>query len=108
MIDAVQQELNMKEMGERAREAAFQLAAFTTEQKNAALLAIADALEANTPRILEVNRGDIEKAKANTEPTPSGYGIVLTWNVAWLALSPMCAKSLNCQIRWGIFTINAA
>lgn len=69
MVEAIQQDVNMQEMGERAREAAFQLATFSTEQKNAALLAIADALEANTPRILEVNRGDIEQAKANgTDP----------------------------------------
>ncbi len=69
MVEAIQQDVNMKEMGARAREAAFQLAAFTTDQKNAALLAIADALEAQTPRILEVNRGDIERAKANgTDP----------------------------------------
>jgi glutamate-5-semialdehyde dehydrogenase len=65
----ISQELNMIEMGKRAKEAAFQLAAFTTEQKNAALLAIADALEANTASILEANRKDIAAAEANgTDP----------------------------------------
>lgn len=59
----------MIEMGKRAKEAAFQLAAFTTAQKNAALLQIADALEANTESILEANRRDIAAAEANgTDP----------------------------------------
>lgn len=65
----ISQELNMIEMGKRAKEAAFQLAAFSTAQKNAALLAIADALEANTESILEANRRDIAAAEANgTDP----------------------------------------
>ena len=65
----ISQELNMIEMGKRAKEAAFQLAAFSTAQKNAAILAIADALEANTASILAANRRDIAAAEANgTDP----------------------------------------
>lgn len=65
----VAQEINMLEMGKRAKEAAFQLAAFSTEEKNQALLAIADALEANTESILAANKIDIEKAHENgTDP----------------------------------------
>jgi glutamate-5-semialdehyde dehydrogenase len=65
----VAQEVNMVEMGKRAKEAAFQLASFTTEQKNQALIAIADALEANTASILEQNQIDIQRAQANgTDP----------------------------------------
>lgn len=63
------QELNMLDMGKRAKEAAFQLATFTTEQKNQALLNIADALEANTESILVANKIDIELAhEKGTDP----------------------------------------
>lgn len=61
MVEVVQ-ELNMLEMGKRAKEAAFQLAAFSTEEKNQALLNIADALEANTESILAANKIDIQAA----------------------------------------------
>lgn len=65
----VAQEINMLEMGKRAKEAAFQLAAFSTEEKNQALLAIADALEANTESILAANKIDIEMAhEKGTDP----------------------------------------
>lgn len=63
------QELNMLDMGKRAKEAAFQLATFSTEQKNQALLNIADALEANTESILVANKIDIELAhEKGTDP----------------------------------------
>lgn len=68
MVEVIQ-ELNMLEMGQRAKEAAFQLATFSTEQKNQALANIADALEANTARILAANKIDIEQAHAKgTDP----------------------------------------
>lgn len=54
----------MNELGARARAAARPLAVATTERKNAALLAIADALEANTPDILEANARDMEAGRA--------------------------------------------
>ena len=52
-------------MGMRARAAAGAMRAFSTEQKNAALLAIADALEAAKPRIDAANAEDVAAAKAN-------------------------------------------
>jgi glutamate-5-semialdehyde dehydrogenase len=65
----VAQEVNMLEMGKRAKEAAFQLASLSTAQKNQALLAIAAALETNTPNILEQNQLDIQNAQENgTDP----------------------------------------
>lgn len=65
----ITQEVNMQAIGQRAREAAFQLATFRTERKNEALLAIADALETNTDSILAVNRADIEQAREQgTDP----------------------------------------
>jgi glutamate-5-semialdehyde dehydrogenase len=56
--------INLVEIGQRARAASYHLARATTEQKNRALLAIADALEANTADILAANRLDIEDARA--------------------------------------------
>jgi len=44
----------------RARKAAAELAQFSTEQKNALLLAIANAIEANAASILQANEKDLE------------------------------------------------
>lgn len=56
--------VNLTEMGQRARVAGRQLARATTEQKNAALLAMADALDARTEVILEANRLDLADGRA--------------------------------------------
>ena len=53
----------MKMMLEAAKAAKTQIAALTTEQKNAALLAMADALVANQESILAGNVLDLEAAK---------------------------------------------
>ena len=55
----------LQRKGAAAREAAYQLAAVTTETKNQALLAIADALEARAEEILEANAKDVAAAKEN-------------------------------------------
>jgi glutamate-5-semialdehyde dehydrogenase len=47
-----------------AKRASRRMSALSTEQKNEALERIADALIAETPRILEVNAGDIERGRA--------------------------------------------
>jgi len=65
MVEKIAEQINLVEMGKRAKEAAFQLAKFTTDQKNDALLAIADALEAQTDAILAANRVDIDLAHQN-------------------------------------------
>ena len=52
-------------MGLKARAAAGAMRAFATGQKNAALLAIADALEAAKPQIDAANAADVAAAKAN-------------------------------------------
>jgi len=59
------EQLDLNLLGQRARTAARQLARATTEQKNAALYAIADALDANSERILVANRQDIEEGRTN-------------------------------------------
>lgn len=51
--------------GAAAKEAAFALANASTAQKNAALMAIAAALEAHAEDILRANREDVEAARAN-------------------------------------------
>jgi glutamate-5-semialdehyde dehydrogenase len=56
--------IDLVEMGKAARAAGRQLATLNTEQKNAALLAIAEGLEAYAPTILEANSKDIEKGRA--------------------------------------------
>ncbi|CAG7615374.1 Gamma-glutamyl phosphate reductase [Leucobacter soli] len=48
---------------ERARTAARGLATATTGQKNAALAAIADAIEAGIPQVVEANRLDLERGR---------------------------------------------
>lgn len=52
-------------MGKAAKAASRQLATLTTEQKNAALLTIADELEAQTANILAQNALDLEDARKN-------------------------------------------
>ena len=50
----------MREMGIRAKHAAGVLATLTTEEKNAGLLAIADALRARQTEIMAANALDLE------------------------------------------------
>ncbi len=57
--------INLIDLGQRAQAASHHLARATTEQKNRALLAIADTLQANADDILAANRLDIEDARAN-------------------------------------------
>ena len=49
----------------KARAAALKMGAYSTESKNAALMAIADALESMKPRIDAANAEDVAAAKAN-------------------------------------------
>ena len=65
MAQTVLESLNLALMGKRAKAAAAVLARKTSADKNAALLAIADALEANTLSILEANQRDLEQAARN-------------------------------------------
>jgi glutamate-5-semialdehyde dehydrogenase len=58
-------EEQIHEMGVKARAAATALRAFTTAQKNAALVAIADALDAAKPQIDAANAEDVAVAQAN-------------------------------------------
>ena len=53
----------MKTMLENAKKAKFEITRLTTQQKNAALHAMADALIANQAAILEANAADLEAAK---------------------------------------------
>ena len=52
----------------RAKAAKTAIAALTTEQKNAALSAMADALEANQEAILAANQQDLDNAPAHISP----------------------------------------
>ncbi|MGH2711169.1 MAG: glutamate-5-semialdehyde dehydrogenase [Actinomycetota bacterium] len=54
----------LAELGDAARHAARKLASVPTEGKRAALLAMADALEARAGEIVEANKADVERARA--------------------------------------------
>jgi glutamate-5-semialdehyde dehydrogenase len=58
-------EINLIDMGERAKAASVEVARATTDQKNALLHEIANALEKQTPAILEANAQDLADARAN-------------------------------------------
>ena len=64
-MEVTAQAIDLRQMGACARAAAALLAQKSTADKNAALLAIADALEANTLSILEANRRDLDLAAQN-------------------------------------------
>ena len=69
MIEATETHVDLVAMGKRARTASYELAKATTAQKNALMLAIADAIEANAEAILEANRIDLANAKTKgTDP----------------------------------------
>ncbi len=55
----------MTELGRNARKAASVLAAAETKQKNAALLAIADAIDSRRSALHDANQKDLERGKAN-------------------------------------------
>src|ERR1044071_5916099 len=57
--------MELRELGRRAKDASYVLARATTEQKNAALLAIADALDANIEALLAENCIDLEEGQKN-------------------------------------------
>lgn len=56
---------HLHQLAKQAKEAARRLALYDTEQKNRALLAIAQALEDNIPAILAANARDVESAQEN-------------------------------------------
>lgn len=58
----------LQQKGQLAKEASYQLAVMTTEQKNKGLLAMADALDQAMYDILAANRLDMDVAKANGKP----------------------------------------
>lgn len=79
--------LNLTDMGKRARTASYELAKASTAQKNAVILAIADALEANTEIILAANRQDLEDARA--------AGTDSTWIIDRLALEKRMSSMIE-------------
>lgn len=56
----------LEEQATKAKEAALKMAGLTTEVKNAALFAMADALEKHQDEILKVNAEEVEYFKANS------------------------------------------
>ena len=64
-MEAVVEAIDLEQMGSQAKAAAAALAKKSTAEKNAVIRAIAAALEANTPAILEANQLDLELAARN-------------------------------------------
>lgn len=64
-MEALVEAIDLKQMGIRAKAAAAILAQKSTAEKNAVIRAIAAALEANTPTILEANQRDLTLAAQN-------------------------------------------
>ena len=62
MTTTVANSLSTREKLLRAREAAARLASLSTSDKNALLLAIADAVESHSQQILKANRDDVESS----------------------------------------------
>lgn len=81
--------MTTQEILQRAKAAAGTLYTLTTEKKNAALLAMAEALCADTSRILEANRLDMQAAQ----------GVISPVMLDRLALSPERIASLAAGIR---------
>lgn len=65
MVDTFVETVDMVQMGKQAKSASAILAQKSTEKKNQVLLAIANALEANIPSILEANQKDLDLANVN-------------------------------------------
>ncbi|MDO6765809.1 glutamate-5-semialdehyde dehydrogenase [Agarivorans sp. 1_MG-2023] len=57
--------MSLQTLGQQAKQASFDLATLSTSQKNAALAAIADQLEAQQERILAANKIDLDAARQN-------------------------------------------
>ncbi|MDO6687647.1 MULTISPECIES: glutamate-5-semialdehyde dehydrogenase [unclassified Agarivorans] len=57
--------MSLQTLGQQAKQASFDLATLSTSQKNAALAAIADQLEAQQERILAANKIDVDAARQN-------------------------------------------
>jgi glutamate-5-semialdehyde dehydrogenase len=68
----------MLHLGQRARAAGREIARATTAQKNAALRAIADDIDANTQAILNANANDVNAARANGLSAPLLDRLTLT------------------------------
>jgi glutamate-5-semialdehyde dehydrogenase len=64
MVMVAEQTVNLDRMGQAARTASRRLSSYTTNAKNAALLSIADKLEARTETILVANAQDMVDAHA--------------------------------------------
>jgi glutamate-5-semialdehyde dehydrogenase len=56
---------SIRQMGQRARHASYELVKLSTAQKNRILLSMADALIEHSARILEGNAKDLERAEVN-------------------------------------------
>ncbi|HBG78023.1 MAG TPA: glutamate-5-semialdehyde dehydrogenase [Phycisphaerales bacterium] len=62
--------MDLLELAQKAKKSAVLLSAVSSEQKNAALAAIAKAIKQNSTRIIEANQRDLDKAKNDNLAVP--------------------------------------
>ena len=92
----------MREVGKKARAAARKVALAPAEQRNAALLAMADALRARRPQILAANAQDLIDGKAaGLVAVASGNAVTVvaatgrSWEVV-VTETPLPARAESC------------
>ena len=71
MADGINREMSTQVIAKRAKQASFALAASASDVRNAALLAIADALESGRDAIFAANEADLAAAKAEGLAAPA-------------------------------------
>ena len=90
---------SVTDLARAAKAAARRLAQVDSATKNRALLAIADALEARTPEILEANARDLEAGRENGLSDALMDRLAL--NARGSAGSPTVrGRSRRCRTRW--------
>ena len=84
----------LETLGKRAKAASRLLAGAGTKRKNAALLAVARALEEQSPAILAANAADVAAARRSSESSHSGLTSKFERNSPSLAFT---SSSVNCS-----------
>ena len=96
----------MTQLGRQAKAASRQLAKLTTAEKNACLLAMADALEQNKAAIKKANASDME-AGAKSGLSAAMLDRLKLDDKRIAGMAKVCAKSRRCLIRLEKFSTNA-
>ena len=91
---------SVTDLANAAKAAARRLATVPPAAKDAALYAIADALEARIPEILEANARDLEAGRAHGLSAALMDRLALERRARARGSRTACARSRRCPIRW--------